>query len=112
MGLKNFAERSIVTAGIGLAFHLIQTRQNPIDWGKEKVNDVRVKVDQYQEFQASRRAVQHNLTKLQEAIQNAQPVITDIQTDINKFEFKIQPRVAKLNDAINRLNGQDSTTHE
>lgn len=47
-------------------------------------------------WMAAKESVTQNVAQLEEAVSNVMPVIDDINRDIEKFQFKIQPYLENL----------------
>lgn len=101
--MKRFLLTTLLTAGGTLAMHLINKRQSPVDFVSETVTTVKTKYADYQDWRKKASAVSDKLTQLNSAVAKAQPVIDSIQDDVQHFQFKIQPRLDKINETLDKF---------
>jgi len=102
MQIGRFLAGSVLAAGVGLAAYLTLTKQDPITWGKavgEQAKHTAAKIDDVKDAKDN---LTQSTQRLTTAIDAAMPVLDDIQTDIEKFTFKIDPSVEKIEETVSR----------
>ncbi|WP_143463969.1 hypothetical protein [Levilactobacillus enshiensis] len=102
MQIGRFLAGSVLAVGVGLAAYLTLTKQDPLTWGKnvgEQAKHTAAKIDDVKDAKAN---LTQSTQRLTTAIDAAMPVFDDLQSDIEKFTFKIAPRVEKIEETVSR----------
>ncbi|WP_288528621.1 hypothetical protein [uncultured Secundilactobacillus sp.] len=94
--MKRLLISSLMAAGALLAGHLVEKRQTPWAFAQEKAAEIKLKKVQYDRFNQASQAVRQNAERLQTTLKDAAPTITAINQDVEKFQFKLQHRLAQI----------------
>jgi len=100
MGIGRFIMGTTLAAGVGLAAYLVATQQDPRTWGQHVKHQVRETSDQITAIRQSTDRVSASTQQLTAAITAVEPVLADIQGAVDKFTFKIAPRVANIEEIV------------
>lgn len=100
MGIGRFIMGTTLAAGVGLAAYLVATQQDPRTWGQHVKHQVRETSDQITAIRQSTDRVSASTQQLTAAITVVEPVLADIQGAVDKFTFKIAPRVANIEEIV------------
>ena len=101
--MKRFLLTTLITAGGSLALHLYNKRQSPAAFVSETVTTVKTKYADYQDWRKKASAFSDRLNHLNAEMAKAQPVLDSIQDDVQQFQFKIQPRLDKINETLDKF---------
>lgn len=93
-----------LATAVGSVAYFKLTNQDPVTWGRRVKATADQTVQQLNDIQTARTRVATNVTKLATAVNDGTATLTDIQKAVDKFQFKIAPRVASLEKAVNHLN--------
>ncbi|MFD1455900.1 hypothetical protein ACFQ44_09510 [Levilactobacillus lanxiensis] len=106
MGLGRFLTGTTLAVGVGLAAYLTLTKQDPLTWGKNVKQQAQHTAAQIDDIRQAKDRVAQRATGLTAALTAAQPVLDDIQTDVDKFAFKIAPRVSAIQEILDEHAGE------
>lgn len=102
MGISRFIGGLTLATGVGLAAYLTLTKQDPITWAKHLKAQAQHTATKVSEAQNAQERLTDSVQKLGAAVEASAPALEDIQHDIEKFQFKIAPRVAVIQETLNR----------
>ncbi|GAK47013.1 hypothetical protein LOSG293_011120 [Secundilactobacillus oryzae JCM 18671] len=90
--MNKLLKASLIVGGAAIATDLAL---NPDKVKKVSRNAKDLKEDVHH-WMATKESVTQNVSQLEKAVSNVMPVIDDINRDIEKFQFKIQPYLENL----------------
>lgn len=101
MKLKYFAMGALTAATITL----LTTNKS----GEKRINDWKKRIDTTKEdisdISVAAQKTKENLNKVNNLVQEMLPsFINDLNEDVNKFKFQLNPRLNRLNEQIEELN--------
>ncbi|WP_261810760.1 hypothetical protein [Levilactobacillus humaensis] len=102
MGISRFIGGLTLATGVGLAAYLTLTKQDPITWAKHLKDQAQHTATKVSEAQSAQERLTQSVQKLGAAVDASTPALEDIQKDIEKFQFKIAPRVAVIQETLDR----------
>ncbi|GEO70265.1 hypothetical protein [Levilactobacillus acidifarinae] len=108
MGLGRFVAGVSLAAGVGLATYLTLTQQDPLTWGKKVQRSVQQTAQQLDDVRQAKDQVATNAQQLATALEDGTQTLNAIQTQIDKFQFKVAPRVAVIEETLARLEDRES----
>ncbi|HIW71928.1 MAG TPA: hypothetical protein H9875_04795 [Candidatus Levilactobacillus faecigallinarum] len=103
MGIGRFLTGVSVAAGVSLAAYLVLTQQDPLTWGRNLKHQAQRTTQQLDDIRQAKDKVAANALKLSQAIEDGTQTLNAIQTQIDKFEFKVAPRVAVIQETLDHL---------
>lgn len=106
MGLGRFLAGTALATGIGLAAYLTLTKQDPVTWGHHVKQQVQATATQLDEIRQAKNQVSQSTLRLTAAIEAAQPVLNDVQTEVDKFAFKAAPHLSAIQEVLDRQTGE------
>lgn len=92
-----------VAVTTGIAAYLALTRQDPITWGRQVKHQAQVTAQQLDDIRTAKEHVAANAQKLSQAIDDGTQTLNAIQTQVDKFEFKIAPRLAEIQKTLDHM---------
>ncbi|NLR09913.1 MULTISPECIES: hypothetical protein [Lactobacillaceae] len=102
MGIGKFLTGVTLATGVGLAAYFTLTKQDPRTWVKQVRAQVKTTADQVDDVKNAKDRLTAKAQALNDAVTAATPAIEDIQSDVEKFAFKIAPRVEVIEDTVSR----------
>lgn len=103
MGIGRFVAGVTVAASVGLATYLALTQQDPLTWGRQVKRQATHTAQQLDNVKTAQDRVASDAQKLAQAIEDGTQTLNTIQTQIDKFQFKVAPRVAKIEETLDHL---------
>ncbi|MFC6206051.1 hypothetical protein [Levilactobacillus tongjiangensis] len=100
MGIGRFLTGATLATGVGLAAYLTLTKQDPLTWGKGVRAQTQHTAQKIDDLRGAKNQLTHNVAKLSQAVTDAQPTLDEIQAAVDKFAFKIAPRVAAIEETL------------
>ncbi|MFC6290070.1 hypothetical protein [Levilactobacillus angrenensis] len=104
MGLGRFLAGTTLGVGVGLVAYLTLTKQDPVTWGNHVKQQVTHTTQQLTDVRDAKDNLTQNAAKLSAAVTAAQPVLDDIQTEVDKFAFKAAPHLSAIQEVLDRQN--------
>lgn len=104
MGLGRFLAGTTLGVGVGLVAYLTLTEQDPVTWGTHVKQQITHTAKQLTDVRDAKNDVTQKAAKLSTALTAAQPVLDDIQTEVDKFAFKTAPRLSAIQEVLDRQN--------
>lgn len=102
MGIGKFLTGVTLATGVGLAAYFTLTKQDPRTWAKQLSAQAKATMDQVDDVKTAKDNLTDKVQALSAAVTTATPAIEDIQSDVEKFAFKIAPRVEVIEDTVSR----------
>jgi len=102
MGFGKFLTGVTLATGVGLAAYFTLTKQDPRVWAQQLGDQIKDTVDKVDDVKTAKDNVTTKVAALDAAVTTATPAIEDIQSDVEKFAFKIGPRVEEIQDTVSR----------
>ncbi|MFC6260771.1 hypothetical protein [Levilactobacillus fujinensis] len=102
MKIGRFLVGSALAVGVGLAAYLTLTKQDPVTWSRHVGEQAKHTAAKFDDVKDAKDNLTQSTQRLTTTIDAAMPVLDDIQTDIEKFTFKIAPRVEKIEETVSR----------
>jgi len=103
MKIGRFLLGTGLAAGVSLAAYLTLTHQDPVALGHQVKRQAQKTAHQIGDINQARENVTTNAQKLSQAIEDGTQTLNAIQTQIDKFQFKVAPRVAAIEETLNHL---------
>ncbi|NLR31918.1 hypothetical protein [Levilactobacillus tujiorum] len=102
MGIGKFLTGVTLATGVGLAAYFTLTKQDPRTWAKHISQQAQTTVDQVDDIKVAKDRLADKAQALNTAVTAATPVIDDIQSQVEKFAFKVAPRVDIIEETVSR----------
>lgn len=100
MGIGRFLTGATLATGVGLAAYLTLTKQDPLTWSKGVRAQAKHTAQKVDDLRGAKDQLTRNVAKLSQAVTDAQPTLDDIQVAVDKFGFKVAPRVAAIEETL------------
>ncbi|CAJ1227392.1 hypothetical protein [Lactiplantibacillus xiangfangensis] len=94
--MAKFIRNGLIGIGLSAAAYMLINRKTPKDVYHDVKSYVQDVMDAADDLQTAREDFGDATSNLNVELQHAAEVFDDIQTDIDKFQFKIEPHVALL----------------
>lgn len=102
MGFGKFLTGITLATGVGLAAYFTLAKQDPRVWAKQLGDQIKDTANKADDVKTAKDDVTAKIQALNTAVTAATPAIEDIQSDVEKFAFKIAPRVEEIQDTVSR----------
>lgn len=102
MGIGKFLTGVTLATGVGLAAYFTLTKQDPRTWAKQVGQQVQDTADQVSDIKTAKDNLTDKTQALSAAVTAATPAIEDIQEAVEKFSFKVAPRVEIIEKTVSR----------
>ncbi|WP_125581785.1 hypothetical protein [Levilactobacillus cerevisiae] len=106
MGLGRFLTGTTLAVGVGLVAYLTLTKQDPVTWGNHVKQQARHTATQVDNVRRAKDNLTQSSNRLTAALTAAQPVLDDIQTEVDKFAFKTAPRLSAIQEILDQENDE------
>lgn len=106
MGIGRFLAGTTLAAGVGLVTYLALTKQDPVTWGNHLKQQAQHTADQVNDVRQAKDNLSKRTAQLSAALTAAEPVLADIQTDVNKFAFKAAPRISAIQEILDQQDAE------
>lgn len=104
MGIGRLILGTGLAAGVGFATYLTLTHQDPVTWGHNVKRQAQQTSAQLEAIRQAKDRVATNAQKLSDAIEDGTQTLNAIQTQVDKFQFKVAPRLAAIEETLDHLN--------
>jgi len=101
--MNQFIKFSLLTSAAAVAGYVALNRNETIVFATKTADKFSEKKQDLANWNRSKKAVTGNLKKLKSSIEEATPLLDELQSDIDKFQYKIQPYLDKIESVTNNL---------
>ena len=106
MRLSHLITGTALAAGVGLATYLTISKQDPLTWGRHVKQQAKLTTNNISNVKDAKEQLGQSARNLATAIEDAQPALDEIQSAVDKFSFKIAPRLEVIESTLDRMNSR------
>lgn len=106
MRLSHLITGTVLAAGVGLATYLTISKQDPLTWGRHVKQQVKLTTKNINTVKDAKEQLNQSARNLATAIEDAQPAFDEIQSAVDKFSFKIAPRLETIESTLDQMNNR------
>lgn len=90
-------------SAVGLAAYLYVNKKDPKEFANEVYLGTKLLVSDVQKTVAAKDNLSHNIAKLQDQLGKSKPVLSNMQQDVDEFQFKTKPHLDLITQRINNI---------